>query len=38
LIVGLLDSFGMMILMGMITALYGEDTVNNMASEDWVTQ
>ena len=38
LIVGLLDSFGMMLLMGIITALYGEETVNNMASEDWVTQ
>ena len=24
--------------MGIITALYGEETVNNMASEDWVTQ
>ena len=38
LIVGLLDSFGMMLLMGIITALYGEDKVNNMANEDWVTQ
>ena len=34
LIVGLLDSFGMMLLMGIITALYGEDKVNNMANED----
>jgi hypothetical protein len=34
----LLDSFGMMLLMGIINALYGEDTVNGMASEDWVTQ
>lgn len=38
LIVGLLDSFGMMLLMGIITALYGEDTVNDMANQDWVTQ
>lgn len=38
LIIGLLDSFGMMLLMGLITALYGEDTVNDMANQDWMTQ
>lgn len=35
---GLLDSFGMMLLIGVINALFGEDVTNNMATQDWVTQ
>ena len=31
---GLLDSFGMMLLIGVINALFGEDVTNNMATQD----
>lgn len=35
---GLLDSFGMMVLIGIINAIFGEDVTNNMANQDWITQ
>lgn len=35
---GLLDSLGMMLLIGVINALFGEDVTNNMATQDWITQ